>query len=169
VDNHDSQPLQALESYVEFWFRPMAYALILFREQGIPCVFYPDLYGATYTDEDKEGEEVEVTLPVLPCLAEMIKIRKELAYGLQREYFDFPNCIGWTREGMPEKEHSGLAVLMSNGAEGFKAMEMGIRHAGRIMVDVVGGRVEEVSVNEEGWAEFFCNGESLAVWVFKQE
>jgi alpha-amylase len=169
VDNHDSQPLQALESYVEFWFRPLAYALILLREQGIPCVFYPDLYGATYTDENKEGEELEVVLPVLPGLAEMTKIRKTLAYGLQREYLDFPNCIGWTRAGIGDKEDSGLAVLMSNGAEGFKAMEMGLQHAGRVMVDAIGGRAEEVSVNDNGWAEFFCNAESLSVWVFKQE
>ena len=29
VDNHDSQPGQALESWVDEWFRPLAYALIL--------------------------------------------------------------------------------------------------------------------------------------------
>lgn len=169
VDNHDSQPLQALESYVEWWFRPLAYALILFREQGIPCLFYPDLYGAKYTDENKEGEEVNVELPVLSSLSAMVKIRKALAYGLQRDYLDFSNCIGWTRAGNPEKEDSGLAVLMSNGAEGFKAMEMGIEHQGKLMIDAIGGRKEEVRVNETGWAEFFCDAESLAVWVFKQE
>jgi alpha-amylase len=37
------------------------------------------------------------------------------------------------------------------------------------MVDAIGGRAEEVSVNDNGWAEFFCNAESLSVWVFKQE
>ncbi|MGQ7115241.1 hypothetical protein ACUOFC_59035, partial [Escherichia sp. TWPC-MK] len=32
VANHDTQPLQALEAPVEPWFKPLAYALILLRE-----------------------------------------------------------------------------------------------------------------------------------------
>ena len=35
VDNHDSQPLQALESSVEPWFKPLAYAIILLRARGL--------------------------------------------------------------------------------------------------------------------------------------
>jgi alpha-amylase len=78
VDNHDSQPLQALESYVEFWFRPLAYALILLREEGCPCLFYIDLYGASY---EENGEHIElVSLSELPIL---LNIRKTLAYGEQ--------------------------------------------------------------------------------------
>src|SRR5690625_99027 len=45
LDNHDTQPLRENESFVEEWFRPLAYALILLREGGYPCVFCPDLYG----------------------------------------------------------------------------------------------------------------------------
>lgn len=165
VDNHDSQPLQALESYVDFWFRPLAYALILLREQGIPCVFYPDLYGAKYTDKTEEGYETGVELVALAVLPDMLRIRKELAYGLQRDYMDFPNCIGWTREGREEKENSGIAVLMSNGAAGVKRMEVGKVHAGRLMVDALGGRTEEVLIDENGWGEFYCNAGSVAVWV----
>jgi alpha-amylase len=45
VDNHDTQLGQSLEGAVESWFKPLAYALILLREQGVPCVFHPDLYG----------------------------------------------------------------------------------------------------------------------------
>lgn len=48
VDNHDVQPLREQhDTYVDWWFRPHAYALILLREEGYPCVFYPDLYGAS--------------------------------------------------------------------------------------------------------------------------
>jgi alpha-amylase len=50
VENHDTQPLQALESIVEAWFKPLAYAMILLRAQGYPCIFYADYYGAHYTD-----------------------------------------------------------------------------------------------------------------------
>jgi alpha-amylase len=49
VANHDTQPLQALEAPVEAWFKPLAYALILLRENGVPSVFYPDLFGAAMT------------------------------------------------------------------------------------------------------------------------
>lgn len=46
VENHDTQPGQALESWVSSGFKPLAYALILLRVDGYPCVFYGDLYGA---------------------------------------------------------------------------------------------------------------------------
>ena len=45
VDNHDSQPNESLESWVEDWFKQTAYALILLRKDGFPCVFYGDYYG----------------------------------------------------------------------------------------------------------------------------
>src|SRR5690606_32321477 len=56
VDNHDTQPLQALEAPVEAWFKPLAYALILLRKDGYPCVFYPDLFGASYWDKGEDGQ-----------------------------------------------------------------------------------------------------------------
>ena len=45
VDNHDTQPGQSLESWVDGWFKAAAYGLILLRAYGYPCVFYGDLYG----------------------------------------------------------------------------------------------------------------------------
>ena len=35
VENHDSQPGQSLESVVSPWFKPLAYAFILTRAEGI--------------------------------------------------------------------------------------------------------------------------------------
>jgi alpha-amylase len=168
VDNHDSQPLQALESYVDFWFRPMAYALILLREQGIPCLFYPDLYGCKYTDKNDEGEDVEVELVALEELPVLCQIRKERAFGLQRDYFDYPSCIGWTREGTDEIPGSGFAVVMSNSNEGFKDMEIGVRHAGQVFIDALGRITDEVLINEEGWAQFACKAGNISVWVRKE-
>jgi alpha-amylase len=167
VDNHDSQPLQSLEAYVDYWFRPLAYALILFREQGIPCVFYADLYGAEYVDKDNDGTERNVELIGVENLPLMIQIRRDAAHGFQREYFDHPNCVGFTREGTAEQENSGLAVLLSNGDEGSKNMEMGKSQAGKVFTDALGKREEEVTVNEDGWAEFFCAAGSVSVWTLK--
>ena len=39
VDNHDTQPQQGLQSWVLDWFKPLAYALILLRKDGYPCIF----------------------------------------------------------------------------------------------------------------------------------
>lgn len=50
VDNHDSQPGQSLESWVQGWFRQLAYALILLRQEGYPCVFYGDWYGIPHDE-----------------------------------------------------------------------------------------------------------------------
>ena len=168
VDNHDTQPLQALEAPVEFWFKPIAYALILLREQGIPCVFYPDLYGATYTDKGKDGNDHEIILEKIPVLEQLIFLRKTVAYGLQRDYFDHPNCIGWTREGTSENNNSGCAVILSNGAEGFKLMEMGKKFAGKKFNDALNNKTGEVVINEEGWGDFNCNGASVSVWINKE-
>lgn len=167
VDNHDSQPLQALESYIDFWFRPLAYALILLREGGMPCVFYPDLFGAKYIDKTEEGYETGVELVALAALPEMIRIRRDLAFGLQHDYLDFPTCIGWTRAGAEEKRQSGIAVLMSNGETGMKLMEIGTAHTGKIMIDALGIRKEEVLIDEYGCGEFYCNAGSVSVWIFR--
>ncbi len=162
VDNHDSQPLQALESYVDNWFRPLAYALILLRIEGTPCVFYTDLYGATYEDD---GQKIELyALQELPIL---LKIRQDLAYGVQSDYLDHNNCIGWTRAGDEENPTVGLAVLMSNGEEGFKQMEIGKKFTGKIFIDALGKRNEEIIIDENGFGEFLCNGGSVSVWVMK--
>ncbi|RYG19255.1 MAG: alpha-amylase [Chitinophagaceae bacterium] len=162
VDNHDSQPLQALESFIEYWFRPLAYAMILLREGGIPCVFYTDVYGATY-----EEDGVPIELIGLKELHDLLNIRSNLAYGSQLDYFDHPNCIGWTRTGDQEHPNSGLAVIMSNGDEGFKEMEIGADFAGKVFIDLLGNRNEEITLDENGKGEFYCNGGSVSVWVLK--
>ena len=48
VDNHESQPGGILESDVREWFKPLAYAIILLREQGYPCLFMGDYQGSMH-------------------------------------------------------------------------------------------------------------------------
>ena len=45
IDNHDSQPGQSLESFIEPWFKEIAYGIIFLRKDGYPCLFYGDYYG----------------------------------------------------------------------------------------------------------------------------
>ncbi|MCM5529849.1 alpha-amylase [Parasegetibacter sp. NRK P23] len=167
VDNHDSQPFQSLESFVEYWFKPLANALILLREQGIPCVFYPSMFGAAYTEKNGE-EEVQVELNEVPWIRVMIKVRAQLAYGIQHDYFDHGSTIGWVRWGVDEITHSGCAVVLTNGGEGFKSMHMGDHHANAVFVDVTGNIPEEITTNDEGWADFRVNERSVSVWVRKE-
>jgi alpha-amylase len=166
VDNHDTQPLQSLEAPVEAWFKPIAYAIILLRQEGYPCVFYPDLYGAHYKDKDKEGNEQEIWLEKIEELEPLLQARCSHAFGGQRDYFDHPNCIGWIREG--DEDHTGCAVLLSNGDDGTKKMEVGKRYAGKKFIDMLKKNPAEVEINEDGCGEFFCPAGSVSVWVEKE-
>lgn len=165
VDNHDTQPLQELESPVQAWFKPLAYALILLRKDGIPCVFYPALYDAHYTDKGTDGNDYEIWLSRVPELDILLPIRSRLARGEQVDYFDHPNCVGWIRKGEPADSRNGLAVLLSNGAEGFKYMELGEAHAGEIMIDALGKSGEKITLNEKGGADFHCTAGNVSVWI----
>lgn len=165
VANHDTQPLQALEAPVEAWFKPIAYALILLRDEGHPCVFYPDLYGAHYKDKGKDGNEYEIWLAKVDDLENLLHARRNNAFGMQRDYFDHANCIGWTREG--DNDHSGCAVVLSNGDNGNKNMEIGKRYAGRKFIDMLGKNPGEVEINGDGWGNFFAPAGSVSVWIEK--
>ncbi|MFQ3613324.1 MAG: alpha-amylase [Cyanobacteriota bacterium] len=163
VDNHDSQPLQALESVVEGWFKPLAYAFILLRAEGYPCVFYADYFGAHYTDRGRDGNRYEIWLDRHQwILDKFLMARQHHAFGPQYDYFDHPNCIGWTRLGNPQHPR-GLAVLMSNGWDGYKWMNAG--KSNTKFMDITEHISHPVWTNEWGWAEFRCRGGSVSVWV----
>ncbi len=155
VDNHDSQPGQALQSWVQGWFRQLAYALILLRQEGYPCVFYGDVYGIKHDN-----------IPDMrKSLGSLVKARRDFAYGKQNDYFDHPNTIGWTREGDDDHPGSGLACLMTNGAGGSKRMAVGQKFKGCTFIDVTSNRPEKIAIGDDGAAEFLCNGGSVSVWV----
>jgi alpha-amylase len=56
-----------------------------------------------------------------------------------------------------------MAVLMSDGPAGTKWMDVGRPHAS--FVDFTEHVKEPVRANENGWAEFRCNGGSVSVWL----
>ncbi|WP_277489244.1 MULTISPECIES: alpha-amylase [unclassified Breznakia] len=155
VDNHDTQPGQSLESWIEGWFKPQAYALILLKDEGIPCVFFGDLFGIPKQDIDPVGKELEI----------LIKVRKYLAYGPEMDYFDHPDIIGFTRFGDTEHEDSGVALVVTNAKGGVKRMSIGAQHVGEIYVDCLGNRSERLEIEEDGCADFAVNDGSVSVWV----
>lgn len=163
VSNHDSQPLQSLESVVEAWFKPLAYSLILLRKDGYPCVFCADYYGAHYTDSGNDGKEHEIWMASHQWLIDQfLAARRNHAYGDQYDYFDHPNCIGWTRRGNPEHP-GGMAVVLSNSEDGSKRMETGSPDT--TYTDLTEHDSGSVTTDESGWGEFRCKSRSVSVWV----
>lgn len=157
VDNHDTEPGQSLDSWIDDWFKPLAYAMILLRKDGLPCVFYGDLYGIPYKSIcDKKS-----------MLENLIKIRKYFAYGIQKDYFDNPNIIGWVREGDIDHTDSGMAVILTNGEGGNKIMNVGKRLANTVFYDCTGNIQEPVYVDADGNGIFYVNGGSVSVWIKK--
>ena len=154
VDNHDTQPGQSLQSYVKEWFKPSAYALILLRDTGYPCVFYGDFYGIPNNKIEPIQE-----------LRTLLDLRKEKAYGIQHDYLDNPNVIGWTREGDEEHLKSGLAVIISNKGDAEKRMYIGEKYAGETFIDSMEKCTEEVIIDNEGYGNFKVKGKSLSVWI----
>ena len=150
VDNHDTQPGQALQSWVAGWCKPLAYACILLRQEGIPCVFYGDLYGIPH---DNIG-------PVA-ALPRLLLARKYCAHGTQTDYLDDPNTIGWVRQG----KISAMAVVLTDGPGGSRTMCLGAGMAGATFVDLLGNRRERILIPDNGVADFPVSGGSVSVWV----
>ena len=154
VDNHDTQYGQALESWVLDWFKPMAYALILLREKGYPCVFYGDYYGIPHDQMEAVAE-----------LPKLMELRAEAAYGPQHDYFDDPSIVGWVRDGDEEHAGSGLVVLLTINKAGSKKMFVGEQHAGQVYVDVLGRCKEQVVITKSGNGEFLVEDGSISIWM----
>ena len=156
VDNHDTQPGQALQSFIEPWFKQIAYSIILLKNDGYPCVFYGDYYGIPYSNIEKMDK-----------LENLMILRKDKAYGLEHDYFDHDSVIGFTREGDDEHIKSGLAVIASNKIDGEKRMYIGEKFAGETFIDALGNFEEEVTIDEDGCGVFKVKNRTVSVWVEK--
>jgi len=160
VDNHDSQRHQALESYVAEWFKIPAYALILLRDDGYPCLFYGDYYGIG-GDDGIPGRKAE--------LDPLLEARKKYAYGEQVDTFDDPNVIAWQRMGDNDHPGSGLAALISNNVDSWKDLDFGKEMAGTVWKDCTGHINDLVTLSGEGKGTFYVKGCSVSVWIRSAE
>lgn len=157
VENHQSQVSGILESPVSDWFKPMAYAVILLREQGYPCLFMGDYEGIPSLKMKSRKT----------LMNKLLKLRKKYAYGIQHDYFDHPDVVGWTREGDEDHKDSGLAVVMSDGTGGTKRMYVGRQFAGCHFADIMGNAKYDIKIDDEGCGEFYVNRQGLAIWIKK--
>ncbi|THC98303.1 hypothetical protein EYZ11_002236 [Aspergillus tanneri] len=169
VMNHDTAPIAP-------FFKPLAYALILLREKGYPCVFYGDLYGI--------GADVEhpMTPSCLGRLPILTQARKLYAYGEQHDYFDRPNCVGSSITRLIQfgvsfliiagfvrygnfHHPSGLACIMSNADASKKRMYVGRWHAKERWTDLLEWHTKTVVIDKTGYGVFPVAAMSVGVWV----
>ncbi len=145
VENHDTHRFTSKRvRQAENWFKPAAYAAILLRRDGYPCVFYLDLYG---------GHSA--------ILRVLLRARYRYAHGRQHDYFDNPDVVGWTREGTSEHPKA-LAVVITDSfdlrrAKSVKRMFVGTGRAEkdvRLFRDVSGNHAGRVEVGADGWGDF---------------
>ena len=157
VDNHDTEPGQALFSYIQEWFKPLAYSIILLRKYGVPCVFYGDYYGIPSQNINAMSDKLD----------KIIRARQYFAYGEELDYFNDFNIIAWVRTGNEEHIDSGLVTIMSDGPGGGKTINVGKNLAHTVFYDYTGNVKETVYVDNEGNGIFYCNGGSVSIWVKK--
>jgi alpha-amylase len=163
VDNHDTQPLQSLESWVEDWFKPLAYALILLRRDGYPCVFAGDLSKSDYDGKGRDGNTYHIWLnDHSATINTLLRCRRDYGFGDQHDYVDHPNTIGWTRLGTAD--HPGaMAVVLTNGSAGNKWMNLFRPNA--TFADALNNVAGKVVTNADGWGNFPCAAGSVSVWL----
>lgn len=155
VDNHDTQLGQSLQSWVEDWFKPLAYTFILTRQEGYPCVFYGDYYGVNGSGYNGMKEVLDIIL----------KARKYYAYGVQHDYFDNESIVGWTREGDEIHDNSGLAVLITDECGGEKKMYVGEKFADCYFVDITKNINENVRIDYNGYGVFKVRDGSYSIYI----
>ncbi|KAJ5357181.1 CAZyme family GH13 [Penicillium brevicompactum] len=158
VSNHDTQAGQMLETPVAPSFKLLAYALILLRKGGHPCVFYGDLYGIRANVENPMTPSCDGLLPIL------MQARKLYANGEEQDYFDQPNCIGFVRYGNA-RHLSGLACVISNSGSAVQRMYVGERHAYEEWIDLLHPDMKPVVIDRKGYGRFAVNAMSASVWV----
>jgi alpha-amylase len=172
VANHDTQAGQSMETYISPDLKAIFYAFILLRREGMPCVFWGDLYGTR--GSRGEGPACQVPVPGFPgrtrsILPTLCLARKVFAYGEQRDYFDSADCIGWTRSGTWDMP--GCVVVSSlgqGGREGCGRKRMWVENGGEERwVDLVSG--QGVVVGVDGWGWFEVKGRGTGVWVRERD
>ncbi len=155
VDNHDSQPGESLESFIDFWFKEIAYGIIFLRKDGYPCLFFGDYYGIGGDETPPEYKE---------NIDRLAKIRKDFAYGDQDDYFESSSCIGWVRHG--DEEHiNKCAVIISIGDMNTISMFVGLEESGKVYGDYLGNNQGQVVIDDEGFGDFLVAPGSISVWI----
>ncbi|KAI0001425.1 alpha amylase [Russula compacta] len=145
---------QSLQSWVGTSFKLQAYALILLRGGGHPCVFYGDLYPNRECYDASTAQGLRL----------LIRARKDFAHGPSQDYFEHPSCIGFVRMG--DTTRGGCVVLISKNNERTRSVSEPTRSI-RMRVEYIGlfETDKHVKTDAGGWGSFTCRPGSLEVWI----
>lgn len=167
VTNHDTQPGQTCYTPMHSQLKALFYAFILLRQDGYPCIFWGDLFGT-------HGPHAEPPACLAPAkntkeqrrslLPDLIMCRRLFAYGEQKDYWDSPSCIGWTRAG--KLDGGGLAVVL-NVSSRSTAKKMRVGTPGEVWTDLLGLVKDEVKIEASGYGAFSCKSMGVSVFVKK--
>ena len=157
VDNHDSQPNQSLESWIDEAFKERAYSIILLRHDGYPCIFAGDYWGLN--DQSKENS-------IKTDIDKLMLIRKSLAYGDETDYLESDKCIAWVRHG-DENHPNKLVTIISTGGINQIKCDLGKENAGKTFIDYLENNNCTVITDENGCALFPVAENSVSCWAEK--
>ncbi|KAF8320274.1 glycoside hydrolase family 13 protein [Clavulina sp. PMI_390] len=156
VENHDTVLGQSLESPVSLEFKPIAYALILLRPHGYPCVYHADIYGPT----------------VVLDLPRLMTARKKFAHGPCEDVItssENPHVISFIRRGTAKKP--GCVVVLTNAMKSKSTapqtirLQLGKRLANTIWYDYL-QRGPIVEITPTGYGTFVA-AHSVCVYIQK--
>ena len=148
VDNHDTdQTGGALFSPVVN-LKMLAYAYILTREKGYPCVFYRDYY------EYGLGSRIK----------QLIGIRKANAYGASYEYtsVDDADYYAYSRAG--DATHKGLMLVLNDGG-GARTKGITSPFKNATLTDKTGNYGGTITTDANGYGNFPVQARSWSAWV----
>jgi len=147
VENHDTDTPGGLYSPV-INLKGLAYAYILMREKGYPCVFYKDYY------EYGMGAMIKT----------LIAIRKANAYGAAYEYTsnDDADLYVYSRAG--DSTHKGLLELLNDGGS-TRSTGVTTPFKNATLTDKTGNFAGTVTTDANGYGVFKVNPRSYSVWV----
>ncbi|WP_460677608.1 alpha-amylase [Hymenobacter coalescens] len=147
VDNHDTDHPGALYSPVTN-LKMLAYAYILTREKGYPCVFYKDYY------EYGLGAQIK----------KLIGIRQAHAFGVANEYTGVNDADVYAYSRAGDATHPGLLVMLNDGGSA-RSKTITTPFKSVTLTDKTGNSTATVTTNSTGTGTFPVNARSYSVWV----
>lgn len=178
VTNHDTQPGQTSYAPIDSQLKSFFYAFILLRREGRPCVFWGDLYGTNGPYAEPPACTVcTANGGERNLLPDLIMVRKYLAYGEQKDYFDSTHCIGFTRSGVEGESKTGCAIIISvankdTSTGDYRATKrMRIGKPGEVWVDILCEKEyrTETIIDAKGYGLFSCGGMGIGVFSRRAE
>ena len=175
VTNHDTQPGQTSHASMPRQLKLLWYAFILLRKEGLPCVFWGDLFGTKGPQAEpavgtKDQERQHGKMLSSSPLAKLMLYRKYFASGKQRDYLDSTWTVGWTRDGQEGQEGSGCTVILSvapvSKTNVTKKMQVG--RPGEVWINVLDPAHQELTIDAKGIGAFPIKGPGVSVFVRKE-